>query len=226
MRKSEKIELLASALSKLQGEIQNVFKGKKGYGYNYADLASILEDVRPLLSKYGLSIIQLPGNSGDSVSIETVIMHESGQYIAETILMPVDVGKGMTRAQAIGSVISYARRYSLTSALGIAQTDTDGRELLEEEVKPKVIKEKPSYEHGVQYIKRGVDTIKITPQLTKLNTLIYELDIKDEEVSRWCKKAHIELLQDMPETNIGMLISMLEARKQMTKEGGNHVEQD
>jgi hypothetical protein len=138
MNKSESINELACALSKFQGEIQNVFKGKKGYGYNYADLGAILEDVRPVLFKHGLSFMQLPGNSGDNVSIESILMHSSGQWISETIQMPVDAGKGMSRAQAIGSVISYARRYSLSSFLGIAQTDNDAsiKEQEPEEVEP------------------------------------------------------------------------------------------
>ena len=125
MQKSDSIEMLASSLSKFQGEIQNCFKSKTGYGYKYADLASILDEVRPLLAKHDLSLMQMPGNAGDCVSLETMIMHKSGQWVAESMQIPVDGVKGMSRAQAIGSVISYARRYALTSFLGIAQTDED-----------------------------------------------------------------------------------------------------
>jgi hypothetical protein len=62
--------------------------------------------------------------------------------------------------------------------------------------------------------------------LNKLRSLMHALDIKDEEIKLWCKRADAENIEDMTEDKVGMLISMLEARKQMTKEGGNHVEQD
>lgn len=125
MNMSESINEIAKAISLFQGEIKDVFKDKSGYGYKYADLAQVLELVRPVLSKYGLSVVQIPSSSGDKISLETMLMHESGQWINGTIEMPVTVGKGMTHAQACGSVISYARRYSLTSWLGIAQSDND-----------------------------------------------------------------------------------------------------
>lgn len=125
MNKSENIDLLASALSKLQGEITDVTKDKKGYGYQYADLSQILDISRPMLSKHKLAISQLCGSAHDKVTVETVLMHESGQWISSTIEMGVQEGKGMSLAQAVGSVITYARRYALASIIGIAQIDND-----------------------------------------------------------------------------------------------------
>lgn len=125
MNKSEVINELAASLSKLQGEISDVFKDKKGYGYNYADLSSILEEARPLLAKHGLSIAQLPASAHDKVVLETLLMHSSGQWVSSTIEMGVERGKGMSLAQAVGSVITYARRYALAAMLGISQTDDD-----------------------------------------------------------------------------------------------------
>ena len=122
---TEEIGNLATALSALQGELTDAHKGSKGYGYNYADLATVLDIARPLLTKHGLAVSQLPGNADDNVSVKTVLMHKSGQFIESTISMPVEVGKGMSKAQAIGSVITYCRRYSLAAVLGIAQTDDD-----------------------------------------------------------------------------------------------------
>jgi hypothetical protein len=220
MNKSEHIEMLASALSKFQGEIQNVFKGKKGYGYNYADLAPILEYVRPLLSKYGLSMLQLPSNNGEYVSIETIIMHESGQYISSILLMPVDSFKGMTRAQSIGCIISYARRYSLTSVLGIAQTDTDDRELLEEEVRPVKV-QKSAYLPKSQ-LNANVNSEQ---NLEKVIALIKELDISQNQIDNWCKKAGASGLETMSAEKLGMLASMLEGRKAISMvKGVEHVE--
>lgn len=125
MEKSEQINELAAALAKAQSEIQNVAKDKAGYGYKYADLASVLDIARPALSKNGIALIQSASYADQSVSVTTTLAHQSGQWIGATIAMPVQVGKGMSYAQAIGSVITYARRYLLAAMVGIAQEDND-----------------------------------------------------------------------------------------------------
>lgn len=127
MRQSESINELALALSQFLGEVSNVYKDKKGYGYNYADLPSILDMVRPLLTKHNLSVIQLPIETGnlEALGLETMLMHNSGQYLASEFRIPVAAGKGMTPSQAFGSAISYARRYALCAALGIASSNDD-----------------------------------------------------------------------------------------------------
>lgn len=213
MNKSESIEELAAALSKFQGEISNVYKGTKGYSWRYADLAAILDDVRPLLSKYGLSVTQLAGNSGDSVSVETVLLHQSGQWLSETIQMPVDLGKGMSRAQAIGSVISYARRYSLSSCLGIAQTDDDAS----------LKKEEPAqrYEDTGAKIKAELkekidkETGEISPDLlTRMEELIVEMKVPIETIQAWCDKAKVDTIDKLTSEQIRKVIAQLEKQKE------------
>lgn len=125
MSMSESINELASALSLFQGEVKDAQKDKKGFSYNYADLSQVLEIARPLMAKHGLSLAQFPGSAGEKVTIESFLMHRSGQYISGTIEMPVTLGKGMSPAQAVGSVITYARRYATGAILGITQTDND-----------------------------------------------------------------------------------------------------
>lgn len=125
MNKSDSIGKLATALSLLQGEIKDAHKDKKGYGYNYADLSQVLEITRPLLTKHGLAVTQLCGHSDNKVTVETVLMHTSDQWVSSTIEMSVEPMKGMTKAQAVGCIITYARRYALAAIVGITQTDTD-----------------------------------------------------------------------------------------------------
>ena len=125
MQTSEQINELAAALANAQGELANVAKDKSGYGYKYADLAAVLDQARPVLSKHGLAIVQSASNADEQVSVTTTLMHQSGQWMRDTITMPVQVGKGMSHAQAVGSVITYARRYSLAAFVGIAQEDND-----------------------------------------------------------------------------------------------------
>jgi hypothetical protein len=186
MNKSDTIEMLASSLSKFQGEIQNCFKGKTGYGYKYADLASILDDVRPILAKYELSILQMPSNDPESVTLETMLMHSSGQWISETMRMPIESAKGMSRAQTIGSVISYARRYALTSFLGISQTDDDT------DAAPVVEKREA----------------EITPHQALANLLV-ELKIPKERVAEVYKQMGFEKFGDIPAARFKELLSLV-----------------
>ena len=126
MNKSESIKELAAALSKFQGETNNAFKGKQGHGYAYADLASILEQARPILAKNGLSVVQMPSNADAGyVAIETAVIHSSGEWLEQVYAMPIPENKRNSGAQNMGSAITYARRYALAAALGIAQTDDD-----------------------------------------------------------------------------------------------------
>ena len=128
MNKSEQIQELALALSNLQGELEDAHKSKQGYGYNYADLSSVLGLLRPLLRKHGLSIAQPVSGDAGSVSITTMLLHSSGQHISSTVTINIDVSnKKMNSLQAAGSTITYLRRYSLMSLIGLAATDDDGK---------------------------------------------------------------------------------------------------
>jgi len=80
-----------------------------------------------VLAKHGLSVVQLPIGDGGRIGIETVLMHESGEWVSNELTLEVADEKGKSAAQVAGSLISYLRRYSLSAALGIyADEDTDG----------------------------------------------------------------------------------------------------
>jgi ERF superfamily len=133
MNKSEHINELAIALSEFQGEIKDVEKDTQGHGYKYANLSQILEVSRPLVQKYGLAVSQLCGSADEKVSVETLLMHKSGQWISSIIEMKVErsltkEGKfKMSLAQEVGCVITYARRYGIAAILGITQVDNDAQ---------------------------------------------------------------------------------------------------
>lgn len=129
MIKSDKINEVALALMLIQGEIGPAIKDARNphLKNKYATLAAIWNVALPALQKYHCSVIQPPEDVGDNkVGITTIIMHESGQYIGGTLSIPVAVQKGVNLAQVVGSGITYARRYSLASLLGIMQEDDDG----------------------------------------------------------------------------------------------------
>jgi hypothetical protein len=125
MNRSEEIQNLSKAMSNLQSEIKDAEKDTAGYNYKYADLAQVLSLIRPLLLKNGLSFTQHVSNADGSVVIETVVMHESGQWMASELNMPPTPSSKMSPAQAVGSAITYGRRYALTAIFGITQQAED-----------------------------------------------------------------------------------------------------
>lgn len=117
---------LASALSKAQGELQSSKKDSQGYGYSYADLATVINEARTVLSKNGLAVTQLLGKTRDgSVSVVTLLLHASGQYLKTTTTMPIVEMNKVNDAQRIGATVSYLRRYAYQAIIGMASEDND-----------------------------------------------------------------------------------------------------
>ena len=125
MDKSLEIKELAAALSKAQGCIEDATKSTAAYNYKYADLSQILRLVRPVFAENGLSLTQFPCDGGSSVSVESMLMHSSGQWLSQKFSMDVEASKGMSKAQSAGVVITYMRRYALAAIAGITQEDND-----------------------------------------------------------------------------------------------------
>ena len=123
MKQSESIKNLAKAQAKLQAEVQDISKDAKGYGYKYTSLDALVKYLRPLLSKNGLSFMQMPVGSESTIGLETIFMHESGEWISNTLSSPIAELKGMNTYQSSGSAITYFRRYSLSAFVGIASDD-------------------------------------------------------------------------------------------------------
>ncbi|HEY5234559.1 MAG TPA: ERF family protein [Rhabdochlamydiaceae bacterium] len=124
MIKSEMINELASALALAQAVMENAKKTSNNpfFKSKYADLAEVIAVSRPPLAENGLSIVQFPSFAEGVVSVETILMHKSGQWMSSIAGTPVV----KQDAQAIGAAISYLRRYSLAAVCGIAQEDDDG----------------------------------------------------------------------------------------------------
>lgn len=126
LRSSEKVDALALALAKAQGDMAHPQKNKVAkvgtYSYNYADLADCIDAVRAPFAKNEIAMVQIAFNpTPTTVGIVTRLMHSSGQWIEGTLFMPtIDA-----RPQTIGSAITYGRRYALSPMAGIASDDDD-----------------------------------------------------------------------------------------------------
>lgn len=116
---------LYSAFVKAQAQISKAHKDSTNphFKSKYADLESVIDAVKPALIANGLAFIQKFHDCDDGVKIETVIIHESGHSMSCGIL---HIPANKKDAQGFGSAASYAKRYSLQSAFGVAASDDDG----------------------------------------------------------------------------------------------------
>jgi hypothetical protein len=131
METSESIAEIAHALVVAQGLIQNPAKASANSFFNskYADLATVLDVVRPAFTEAGIAAIQTPSTADDgSIVVTTMLVHSTGQWIKDDISMGI-AADAKNPAQAAGSLITYLRRYSLSAFANIAQQDDDGNSL-------------------------------------------------------------------------------------------------
>ena len=126
MKTSEQINEISAALALAQSAIRDASKDRQGYGYKYADLANVLQIARPALNAQGIAILQDTETAGDRICVATRLVHASGQWIeSEPLALVIEAKKGLSAAQCAGSVVTYARRYSLAAMVGLAQEDDD-----------------------------------------------------------------------------------------------------
>lgn len=120
MNKSESIKELATALSSFQGKMRSVQKTEINpfFKKKYANLDSIWEACKTLMSEHGLSISQFPAGDNELTSI---LMHSSGEWLEATTKMNL----AKTDPQGHGSAITYMRRYAMSAILGIVTDEDD-----------------------------------------------------------------------------------------------------
>jgi hypothetical protein len=165
---------LYKALAAFQAEVPNIYKNSQGYGYKFADLGKINDIIKPLLTKNGLGYIQ----PIQGTAIKTIVFHvESGESIESLAEIPqgVQLAK-MNEFQVLGSAITYLRRYSLSSILGLI-TDEDA-DAAGEQVKTKAT---PVIRNRTEEIKGGAepfndeaDTLKRAKEAIKTQMIMQD----------------------------------------------------
>lgn len=126
MNQSETLSKLADALVKAQGEMPEIpmdginphFKSK------FSTLGAVIKATRPIFSKHGLAVLQLPSGGNGEIGLTTRIVHTSGEWIEQEAKM--NVPGGANPGQELGKLVTYLRRYSLAAAAGVySDEDTD-----------------------------------------------------------------------------------------------------
>lgn len=131
MKTSNSIAKIAPALLTAQRAMTAAAKSATNphFKSKYSDLATVIEAVKVPLNEAGITFLQACRNDTTGVMVETMLMHESGEWIAETIYLPVP----QQTPQAYGSGITYAKRYGLQSLAGLPSEDDDGERASEPE---------------------------------------------------------------------------------------------
>lgn len=132
---SESIKELAPALLKAQKGIKAALKDSTNphFKSKYADLSSVIDAVKSALNDCGIVFTQGVEGAESGVAVETRLIHQSGEFIASTITVPVVKND----AQGVGSAITYGRRYGLQAICGVPAEDDDGNAAAKAgEVKP------------------------------------------------------------------------------------------
>jgi len=159
MNKSESIKNIAGALVKFQASVSKVAKEANNpfFKSKYASLANILDTIQKPLSECGLAISQFP----DENALTTIILHaDSGEWMESSYVMPV---AKQNDPQAMGSAMTYARRYALGSILNLnIDDDDDGEKAMGRSNQPQMVRAKrpllPSdanWEKAVEHLKTG-----------------------------------------------------------------------
>lgn len=155
MKKSESITKIAAALVQFQATVSKVSKEASNpfFKSKYASLANILDTIQKPLGDANLAICQFP----DADTLTTIIIHsESGEWMESSYTMPVSK---QNDPQAMGSAITYARRYALGSILNLnIDDDDDGEKAMgraatvkKQELNPK----HASWDKAVEHLKTG-----------------------------------------------------------------------
>lgn len=139
MNKSETTKEIFAALAKAQATMTAAHKSSEGHGYNYADLATCIQTAKKPMEDNGLAVTQLIGQSDKGTTLETVLVHSSGEWISSEFVMPLATLAGAGKnnpAQCMGSAITYMRRYAFAAIIGLAQSDDDAASVQQQPQQP------------------------------------------------------------------------------------------
>lgn len=141
-----------------QQEIEHAHKDSSNphFKSTFASLPSVIDATVPLLNRHGLSVIQLPGFVDGCATVETILMHESGEWLSGVSKSPISKND----PQGVGSAITYLRRYSLAALCCIGQDDDDGNTASQ---KPREVVAGAETTRVAKELKKLLDTHKAIP---------------------------------------------------------------
>lgn len=113
-----------AAMAAMQAEIPSIAERGTGHNIKYATLEDILDTVRPIMHKYGFAV-SFRISQVDRVTVTGVLMHKDGHREETSMTLAADTSGSKNAVQAIGSSVSYGKRYVLCAMLNIATRGED-----------------------------------------------------------------------------------------------------
>lgn len=185
-------EAMSAAKAKLPAIVKNKkvdFTSTKGRtNYQYEDLASIMNQIGPILSEFGLSIrYRTTAEPNQPITVTCIVSHRMGHSEENTLMAGRDDSGNKNSIQQIGSTVTYLQRYTLKAALGLAAgADDDGA--------------------------KADDTGTITE--AERQVIMGLIDETGSDIAKFCDALQIESVAEMPVVKFRRAVSMLNAKKQ------------
>ena len=181
-----------AAIGKAQRRIV-IAKTKQAHQYKYADLPEVLAQCYPIFEEFDLTLKQPPYEENGHIGIQTIIAHNpSGQWISSKMPLPSLKGTEKNDCQAIGSMQTYFRRYSLLSLIGLDDEDDDGYKAAA--VKMETKQQPQSYDASAYLSDKQLDLLR-----SKINQFPEQAKmIKDVDITKILKKEFSGILSIFP----------------------------
>lgn len=207
MRKSETIIELSKAFAKMQMELEQPLKNADNpfFKSKYVPLENVVDSITRAANKHGLSFTQFPSSDENgNVTVGTMVMHESGEWIEYD---PICMKPVKNDPQAVGSAITYAKRYALSAIFGItSDNDDDGNEATHPgKATPKTSPKKPTPVTNNKIPKEVVKAYKDAIQF-----VIDRTGKNDGSITRWfCEKLGVARIEDITMEQISLADGLL-----------------
>ena len=198
MKTSESVKEILPALLSVTDSMQAEKDGKnRDFRSDYMTLDGILNTVKPILKNVGIVILQSIDDDSGLIRCTTRLIHTSGEYLECDSIVHADK---MT-PQGYGSAITYARRYSITTALGIAEADDDGNAAeVASAPKKSVSKPKPTA-INTKKVEPPKDALLNEDQVNKIIKVFDDIDVEIWDLEKivgsheeWTESTRVKLL--------------------------------
>jgi len=113
------------AMSNFRAECPSIIKTKQGHNSKYAGLAETIDQIKDLLSEYGLSHSWRTSQENGNIKVECIVTHVLGHSESTSLISPPETSGNKSDIQGIGSAVEYMKRYTFFAILGLSSADED-----------------------------------------------------------------------------------------------------
>lgn len=208
LKKSESIQNLSKAMAEFQKSIKQPLKDANNpfFKSQYVPLENVVEAITETGSPLGISFMQFASSDETgSIEVATLVMHSTGEYIE---FPPVRMKPESNKPQAVGSAITYAKRYALSAIFGItSDKDDDGNEATG--LNKQVEKQQP---------KKQQTQDDVTGTIEKYWNELEKLGVDVAEVKKYlCEKHQVGKIVDIPVSQLLGELKIIYVKKSKDK---------